>query len=61
VEEGLYELMRSKEQEEHILNEADQAYYNIRNQLSSKESELRHKVKEKEQIEHLSYGHQRQA
>jgi chromosome segregation protein len=53
IEEGLYELMRRRENEEHILNEADQAYYNIRNQLSSKESELRHKVKEKEQIEHL--------
>ena len=53
IEEGLYELMRRREQEESILNEADQAYYNLRNQLNSKESELRHKVKEKEQIEHL--------
>jgi chromosome segregation protein len=53
VEEGLFELMRRKEDQEHILNEADQAYYNLRNQLSAKESELRHKVKEKEQIEHL--------
>lgn len=53
VEEGLYDLMRKKEAEEHTLNEADQAYYNIRNQLNAKESELRHKVKEKEQIEHL--------
>jgi chromosome segregation protein len=53
VEEALYEMMRRKEDEEHILNEADQAYYNLRNQLAAKESELRHKVKEKEQIEHL--------
>jgi chromosome segregation protein len=53
VEEGLFELMRRKEDQEHILNEADQAYYNLRNQLAAKESELRHKVKEKEQIEHL--------
>ena len=53
IEEGLYELLRRREQEEHILNEADQSYYNLRNQLSAKESELRHKVKEKEQIEHL--------
>jgi len=53
VEEGLYELMRRREEEEHVLNEADQAYYNLRSQLSSKESELRHKVKEKEQLEHL--------
>jgi chromosome segregation protein len=53
VTEGLYELLRRKEEEEYRLNEADQTYYNIRNQLSAKESELRHKVKEKEQIEHL--------
>lgn len=53
VEQGLFELMRRREEEEHVLNEADQAYYNLRNQLSSKESELRHKVKEKEQLEHL--------
>jgi chromosome segregation protein len=53
IEEGLYELMRKREQEEHILNEADQAYYNLRNQMNAKESELRHKVKEKEQVEHL--------
>jgi len=53
IEEGLYELLRRREQEEHTLNEADQYYYNLRNQLNAKESELRHKVKEKEQIEHL--------
>jgi len=53
VEEGLYELMRRRQSEEGALNEADQAYYNLRNQLSAKESELRHKVKEKEGIEHL--------
>ena len=53
VEEGLYELMRRKETEEHTLNEADQAYYNLRNQLNTKESELRHKVKEKDMVEHL--------
>ncbi|HUC81262.1 MAG TPA: chromosome segregation protein SMC [Flavisolibacter sp.] len=53
VEEGLYELMRTRQSEEGALNEADQAYYNLRNQLSAKESELRHKVKEKEGIEHL--------
>jgi len=53
IEEGLLELMRRKDEEERALNEADQAYYNLRNQLSEKESELRHKVKDKEQIEHL--------
>ncbi len=53
IEEGLIEMMRRREEEQSILNEADQAYYNLRNQLSEKESELRHKVKEKEQVEHL--------
>ena len=53
IEEGLYALMKKREQEEHQLNETDQAYYNLRNQLSAKESELRQKVKEKEQVEHL--------
>jgi len=46
-------LLRSKEEEERKLNEADQAYYNLRNVLSEKESELRHRVKDKELIEHL--------
>ena len=45
--------MHSKEDEEKKLNEADQAYYNFRNQLSEKESAIRHKVKEKEQVEHM--------
>jgi chromosome segregation protein len=53
IAEGLYELLRRKEQEESILNEADQTYYNIRNQLSGKETALRQRVKEKEQVEHL--------
>ena len=53
IEEGLLEMMRNREEEERRLNEADQAYYNFRNQLGEKESELRHKVKDKEHIEHL--------
>jgi chromosome segregation protein len=53
IEEGLLALMRRREEEERGLNEKDQAYYNIRNQLSAKESELRHLVKDKEQVEHL--------
>src|SRR5258707_5481207 len=53
AETGLLELMRKKEEEEKALNEADQAYYNLRNALGEKESELRHKVKEREQLEHL--------
>ena len=53
LEEGLYGLMRRRESEEAALNEADQLYYNIRNQLSAKESALRQRVKEKEGVEHL--------
>jgi len=52
-EELLLEMMRRKEEEEKKLNEADQAYYNLRNALQEKESELRHKVKTKEMIDHL--------
>ncbi|MCG2614740.1 chromosome segregation protein SMC [Terrimonas sp. NA20] len=53
VDEGLLELIRKREADQQVLNEADQAYYNIRNTLSEKESELRQKVKEKDQVEHL--------
>eukprot|EP01030_Chromulinospumella_sphaerica_P034278 gene34278-biopygen2474 len=53
VEALLLELMRKKEEEELKLNEADQAYYNFRNALQEKESELRLKVKSKEMIDHL--------
>jgi chromosome segregation protein len=53
AEASLVELLRRKEEDEKALNEADQAYYNLRNALNAKESELRHKVKEKDQIEHL--------
>lgn len=53
AESGLLGMMRRKEEEEKTLNEADQAYYNLRNALSEKESELRHKSKEREQTEHL--------
>jgi chromosome segregation protein len=53
IEEALIVLMRRREEEERVLNTADQAYYNMRNELSAKESELRHKVKEKEMVEHL--------
>jgi len=55
-ESVLLDLLRKKDEEERRLNEADQAYYNLRNALGEKESELRHKVKEKEQIEHLLGG-----
>lgn len=52
-EELLIELIRRKEEEEKKLNEADQAYYNQRNALQAKESELRHKAKSREMAEHL--------
>jgi chromosome segregation protein len=55
-EGSLLELLRKKDEEEKRLNEADQAYYNLRNALGEKESELRHKVKEKEQLEQLLSG-----
>jgi len=53
IEEKLLQLLKDKEEEERRLNEADQAYYNTRNELNEKESELRHKVKDKELVEHL--------
>ncbi len=46
-------LLQNKEVEEKKLNEADQAYYNLRNELAEKESELRHKQKSKEGIDSL--------
>lgn len=52
-DEFLVNLMRMKEDEEKKLNEADQAYYNVRNALTNKESELRMKVKTKDQHEHI--------
>lgn len=52
-EELLIELLHRKDEEEKKLNEADQAYYNLRNALQAKESELRHKVKNREMVEHL--------
>jgi chromosome segregation protein len=53
AEQQHVELLHKKEEAEKTLNEADQAYYNLRNQLNEKESELRHKVKDREQTEHL--------
>jgi len=53
LENGLVQKMKDKDAEEQKLNEADQAYYNFRNHLNEKESEIRHKVKDKEQVEHM--------
>lgn len=51
--EAVVDLMRRKEESEQELSIADQAYYNLRNALNAKESELRHKQKSKEQIDYL--------
>ncbi len=53
VEEVLHSMLQNKEAEEKKLNEADQAYHNLRNALTEKESELRSKQKSKEGIDHL--------
>jgi chromosome segregation protein len=49
----LVNLMKMKEEEEKKLNEADQAYYNLRNALGEKESALRLKNKSREILDHL--------
>lgn len=53
LESELVEQIRIKQEEELRLNEADQAYYNLRNTLQEKESALRLLHKTKEQTEHL--------
>ena len=53
VQAALLTLLQHKEEEEKRLNETDQAYYNVRNALNEKESELRHKVKDKEMVDQL--------
>jgi chromosome segregation protein len=53
IEEELLQLMRSREEDKRTLDEADQAYYNYRNRLNEKESALRLKSREKEQVEHF--------
>lgn len=53
VEVILHTMLQNKEAEEKKLNEADQAYHNLRNALTEKETELRSKQKSKEGIDHL--------
>ena len=53
LEAAVISMLKNKEEEERKLNDADQAYYNFRNALNEKESELRLKQKSKEQIDHL--------
>lgn len=53
LETLLVTMLQNKDVDEKKLNEADQLYYNLRNTLTEKESELRHKQKSKEGIDHL--------
>ena len=53
ADEELLVLYRKKEEDGKTLSEADQSYYNLRNILSEKESELRLQVKAKEQVDIL--------
>jgi chromosome segregation protein len=53
IQQELVGMLQFKETEEKKLNEADQAYYNLRNRLNEAESELRHKIKDKEQVDTL--------
>ena len=56
LEISVKKLLQDKDVAEKKLNEADQAYYNVRNVLSAKESELRLKQKAKETIDYLLNG-----
>ena len=51
VENLLLQILQTKETDEKKLNEADQAYYNLRNTLQEKESILKQKQKNKEFID----------
>ena len=51
--ELLFTLLKKKEEEEKKLNEADAAYYNLRNALQEKESALRMKSRSREMAEQL--------
>ncbi len=53
LEQKVISLLKNKDAEEKKLNEADQAYYNLRNELNDRESELRHQQKAKEQSDFL--------
>jgi chromosome segregation protein len=53
LDNALTDLFRYKEEEEKKLNETDQAYYLERNNLSEKETALRHLIRQKENAEHI--------
>lgn len=56
VQDALLQLMRRRAEEEQALNEADQAYYVLRNELSARETALRQRTREKEALEQLLAG-----
>lgn len=53
LEQLVIKMLQNKQAEETRLNEADRQYYNLRNALTEKENQLRHKQKSKEGIDHL--------
>ncbi len=53
LEVELIEQLKLKQEEELKLNQADQSYYNLRNELQEKEAALKLLHKSKEQTEHL--------
>ncbi|MEY3874065.1 MAG: hypothetical protein RL363_786 [Bacteroidota bacterium] len=53
ITEALVQLIKTKEEEELKLNEADQAYYTLRNDLQEKESAVRLQIKSKELVDQL--------
>ena len=53
IEEELVLLIKTKEEEELKLNEADQSYYTLRNSLQEKESAVRTQIKSKELVDQL--------
>ena len=53
IEKELIEFYRRKDTDGKTLNDADQSYHNLRNSLNEKESELRHLIKNKDQVDHL--------
>ncbi len=53
LEAMVIDMLHNKEAEEKALNQADQLYYNLRNALAQKETELKSKHKSKEGIDTL--------
>jgi chromosome segregation protein len=53
IELSLVALIKTKEEEELKLNEADQSYYTLRNDLQEKESAVRTQIKSKELVDQL--------